>query len=746
MATFTRRAGSALLVLLVAGGLPRSASGWEGLTLRADVNYTSSEQVTTGPSGSGTQLDSSGTETRLYLTLRQDLAPLLRLYADGTFARLQSTALADGVESNIRDDWWRVYGRLTAGEQVLNGNLSYERAQDELDARAAGTTRSGLTLVRQTIGAAASWRPRDLPRLDLRAARSDRFDPNRIAADTTSDTGYLNLGYDLRHFLFAYNLSYNDTLNRLGGSEQTSLGHSALASWTDQFLEGRIDASATYRIAQNSREARLLKAGATVEDRVTPYRGLSATETFPALPSRITLSVNGAVIDGDTAASAGLNLGYGPTLAGDTDARDIGLELVDSVTPVNALFLFVDRTLTAGVASALTFTAWQSADNLNWTQLAVTGLPTFDAELNRFAIPVAQVEARYLKVVVQPLAVGVTTNTQFLSILVTELQAALVTTATSARTTSSSTVQGTLSTALRVDLIRSRLSYDFQGFLSHRSPGSVPVTYAITNGLSLAQPLGRTFTINARLDRTDADSGRGHEALLRYSAEVAAQPIPEASATLGYYGQNQQTSDGTSWSNAVMLFGRMDPYRGINLNANLSYQLGTLTSGAENRQATGTVGFAMVPHRSLTLNGSASYSEQRITQPGPDQVTGLPLPDAVTLQKSLNAGLSWAPLQMLFLSGTASRVLSLGRWYTLLAFNGSLSPLSQGELVFSAAFTETLDTSNDVQTRQGGPYLRWNFRKGSYLEATYSWLDSTTGVTNTSLKSRAFNVRLSVPL
>ncbi len=37
--------------------------------------------------------------------------------------------------------------------------------------------------------------------------------------------------------------------------------------------------------------------------------------------------------------------------------------------------------------------------------------------------------------------------------------------------------------------------------------------------------------------------------------------------------------------------------------------------------------------------------------PGLDQVTGLPLPDAVILQKSLNAGVSWAPLQILFALG-----------------------------------------------------------------------------------------------
>ena len=305
----------------------------------------------------------------------------------------------------------------------------------------------------------------------------------------------------------------------------------------------------------------------------------------------------------------------------------MGLELLDSVTPVNALYLSVDRTLPAGVAGALSFTAWQSSDNLNWSQLAVTGLAAFDPYVNRFAIPVAQVEARYLKVVVQPLAAGVTTNTQFLSIFVTELQAALVTTATSERTIAATSVQGTLSASVRAELIRSRLAYDFQGFLSHRSQGSVPVTYAITNGLSLTQPLGRVFNLNARLDRTDGDSGKGHEATLRYSAEVAAQPIPEASATLGYYGQSQQFVEGSSWNNTLMFFGRVDPYRGVNLNANLSYAIGTLATGGDSRQATGTVGVSLVPNPRLTFNGSASYSEQRVSMPGVDQVTGLPLPE-----------------------------------------------------------------------------------------------------------------------
>ncbi len=105
------------------------------------------------------------------------------------------------------------------------------------------------------------------------------------------------------------------------------------------------------------------------------------------------------------------------------------------------------------------------------------------------------------------------------------------------------------------------------------------MTYAITNGLSLTQPLGRVFNLNARLDRTDGDSGKGHEATLRYSAEVAAQPIPEASATLGYYGQSQQFAEAPRWNNALIFFGRVDPYRGVNLNANLSYALGTLANG-----------------------------------------------------------------------------------------------------------------------------------------------------------------------
>ena len=146
-------------------------------------------------------------------------------------------------------------------------------------------------------------------------SHADRFDPDRSAADFSSDSGYLNLSWDLRRLTLRYNLGYSDDLDRLGGSETKLLGQQALASWSDQFLDGRLGASADYRVGHSRREAHLLKPGATVQDWVTPYRGLSATETFPALPSRITLSVNGAVIDGDTAASAGLNIGYGPPWA-----------------------------------------------------------------------------------------------------------------------------------------------------------------------------------------------------------------------------------------------------------------------------------------------------------------------------------------------------------------------------------------------------------------------------------------------
>ena len=48
----------------------------------------------------------------------------------------------------------------------------------------------------------------------------------------------------------------------------------------------------------------------------------------------------------------------------------MGAQFANAVTPVNTIFVWVDRPLPPDVAAGLPFDALQSDDNLNWTPVA----------------------------------------------------------------------------------------------------------------------------------------------------------------------------------------------------------------------------------------------------------------------------------------------------------------------------------------------------------------------------------------
>jgi len=150
--------------------------------------------------------------------------------------------------------------------------------------------------------------------------------------------------------------------------------------------------------------------------------GLSAVEAPPATPTQIALAPNLALVDLDAAASAGIDLGYGATGAGDTAARDVGVELASGAA-ADGIRLWVDRALPPEVASAYAFDAYRSDDNLGWTAIVPAGPAVFQADGPAFDLPFARTTARYVKLVTRPLATGITTDPGLRSVLVTEAQA-----------------------------------------------------------------------------------------------------------------------------------------------------------------------------------------------------------------------------------------------------------------------------------------------------------------------------------
>jgi hypothetical protein len=138
-------------------------------------------------------------------------------------------------------------------------------------------------------------------------------------------------------------------------------------------------------------------------------------------PAHVTLEPNAALVDGVLDASAGIDIGHGPSLAGDTAFRELGAQLPDPASFVNMLCIRVDRALPPEVARAYSWTAYASDDNIAWRAVALAGPVSFAPLQDRFEIPIPGTMARYLKVVTQPLPAGVTADPKLTSVLVTEL-------------------------------------------------------------------------------------------------------------------------------------------------------------------------------------------------------------------------------------------------------------------------------------------------------------------------------------
>jgi hypothetical protein len=253
------------------------------------------------------------------------------------------------------------------------------------------------------------------------------------------------------------------------------------------------------------------------------------------------------------------------------------------------------------------------------------------------------------------------------------------------------------------------------------------------NGLSLARRLDPVFAVAARVDRSDSSLGAGHMAQNRWSASLSADPLPTFGALLSYSGQLAQLEGGTAISNSGTLSARADLYPGIALSGLTSLGHSQNQDGSTSRSVFASASTSIVPHRILSLSGGISYTTG--TQSGGGR------PETSDRRGSLEASVSLAPFPALALAGSLSRQFGgTTRTATLAGFTGSLSPFPGGDLQLRYAYQETLDVEADQRSRAHGPTARWNIRPGWYLDAGYSFQDSSAPVA--VQHTRAFNANL----
>lgn len=692
----------------IAALLAAGAAYGEGITGYVEEDYSHTD-LRTDANGVETRSAQDAILQRYHLNLDHGFYPQLRFSGGGTFEQQNAWGGQSG------SGWTRTlggFGQLAAGNRVLNSTAAYNYRTE----RQSG---SNDHLVLEEPSITVGWRPSLLPQFSLRVARTHTYDVERQIEDLAVWTALFTARYSAGNDLtLQYSAIYTNPNDRLNDTDTRSISQLTRADYLHNFWEGRASISAGAAVNDRRTETTTAGAGGTLSTPQTPVSAMALVQKFPATVQLDTLVDNGALSDGNTSQGiAGLDIGTAQSAGTEIDPREIGARFADILTPVNTLYVYVDRQLPAQISASFQWTAWQSDDNLHWAQIAIPAPIVFGTFLNRFEITIRTTAAHFLKVVVSPLAESVTTDRRFSSILVTELQLYLVTPALRTSGWQAQTRE-LFNSAARVQITKT-VAYDFTGLFVHgtQTGGATLNTWLIGNGLSYARRFNPIFFGNARIARQDQDQSSGHQGVFVYSASLAATPLATLSHNLVYSGQLLTDSHGANTiTNSLSFYNRATPYRGTGLLAGAGYNLIKAPSGLLLRSAQLTFGASAQPHRTLSFSGLFAHSDT-VSEGGGT-------PRAAQATNRVDGSMSFNPVPALYVSTTISRLITNGVGRTLANGTGSFSPFAGGALQFALSYTETYQEPSQL-TRIIVPTLRWNVRPGSLLTVSYTVLDAT---------------------
>jgi hypothetical protein len=719
----TPRLPPALLAAVAVAAMRPAPARAEGLTATVEPTYSHVETEITDQSGTTTHetVDTLGQRYRLSFDRR--LTDALAASVGGTLTDDRGWRRTNGVSSDAHARDTLLFGRLNLGTPVLTAGLGVDRREE----RQLSPTSSGRVV--ESAIADVAWRPLDLPDLQLRLAHVNAFDPERAGLGATSDSAQISMRHRTTRWDVSYLLGWNRSIDREHASETTGVDQTALATRTDSLFGGRTTTylSGTVQTRNSSTSGR--GPDATVARPQLPIAGLSTVVTGAATVDNVQLLVNAALIDGNTTDSAGVNVGFGVS---PPERRDVAGRFADVVTEVNTIHVWLDRSLSPEVGSALAAAAqvFQSDDNQRWTPLALAAPPVVAQFDNRLEMTLPQTAARFLKVSLAPLPAGLTVDAAFRDIFVTEIQFFLVVPIERVSPTASTARISATANAKTTFLKKPELAHDLSATVSRQTDPAV-TAYAVVNGLSGTHKLMRWLTASARAARQDLDDGREHEGSWLWNASLTGTPIPTLFWTLTYNGS---ATDEDLTTHAFGAFARADWYEGVSTQGNVSGAVSAQELRVSRTfQASGST--SITPNSWLTVTAGGLYS--RTLDSDAD------LGDTLTQFGRVDGSVSLTPAPALSATGTVTRVLIGERPTTLATVQVNYFPL-RGEVQVAVAYSKTLDTEAETTTEFLTPSLRWNIRSGISLTASYTALENVTPVQD--LSSRALTANLLIIL
>lgn len=713
-------------VALLAAATAAHADGF-GLGLYLEPSLTRGTLETRDQLGRTTTSELSAVSQAYRLTFDRQFSPTILISAGGILQDRSSRTSTDGRVSSADETARNLYARLGLTLPVLVGGLTYDLGE----ARASGAR----LLYREEVAGYADWRPIGLPELSVRLTRSHSWDDTRLLQDATTTGALLSARYHEDVLDAKYTLLWARPSDAITGTESSSLDQVAQGTYAGRLFQDRTSLYASLTL--RNQVVRTLSPGAgELVEQLHPVAGLSLLEVFPTQPQDAVLLPNPALVDGDKGASAAVDLGYGRSLAGDTARRDVGFQLADLLTPVDRLKVWVDRRVPPEVAAAFAWSAWKSDDNRTWTPVAIAGPVTFGAFENAFELPILSTQARFLKVVTQPLAAGVTTDPAFASLLVTELEAFRVTLAAEAaslQATSGAVFNGSATTLVWE---AAHLSWDVSTMVSRRLTPTTTI-WSFTNALNASQDLARGLQLGERLSRQDGDFGTGHAGQTEWSVGLTWKPVPTFTGTLTYgghfvdarpvldLGTGTYSSQVGDWTHTLSALARADLYEGISAQVNMGTGFQNAPDGTNTWSSNLNATTSLIPNPYVSATFGV-LSSVAVVMPAFE-------PSQTTSSARLDASVTFRPTSAISASGTINRRLTGPIPATSGSGQLSYSPL-RGDLQLTLAYTSTFDTASQTVIQSFTPGLRWNVRPGLLVTVNYSVLDSAAPVSHTRSK------------
>ena len=695
-------------VLITAG-----AASADSLTGLLDINYAKSDLKTGDSSGATTQTRLSSFSQQYRLTLNKSFYPNLNLTGGGIFEKVITDSNSAGQDTTSSDTKITPFFDLRLTTPLYKAGVGYTRTEDEQKNGNFPST----TNVNERNYAVLGWMPEGFPDWSLRLEKSDTFDKERIQQDISTKQAFLKVHYANKGLDLRYQPSYTDQVNRIDDLEQKVLVHNGRAMYSGYFFQGRTSLSGSYEVTRTETE---IIASGTGEASfpLIPLSGLSALDDTPADGA---LDPNPVLIDGNLAASAGLNLGL-PPLGGDIRPRNMGLDfLIPSET--NTLFVWVDRDLLPEIANAFSWEVYTSLDNRTWNLATTVAAAPFGPFQNRFEIRLPNVTSRFVKVVTRPLTSIVPRASEFPDIFVTEIQAFLKKPADEAGGKTTRTTQ-TGSVDFRTRLLdRPSLYYDFSYNTVKVNPPSHTQSSMI-NGLSVSHVFSPIFSASGRVAREDNRTDDRKDVAYAYTASLQAVPLNTLRHVLLFTGRNEQLVDGPRDVYSLTLQNTAQLYRGIQvfLNGGVTRE----KKGAGETQETENLlfGATFVPNRTLTvtLNFNGTWTDH----------TGGGRSEENTVDRRGDASISYRPFDTVYLLAAVSQIERPGITDTIQNYGLNWSPFPSGALQFTFAFNQDLSARDNSKVRTIHPNIQWNVTNRITLELSYdvTTAESTAGTTD----------------